>query len=259
MVTELSRFNLGVAFFKTLISRSYLINFLITGGFLWFARTVFFYSQLNLTSDRLLSDTMWFLCRFRHISYVESGSYRNLIDSFCQHFHGKHRNKNTEPKQNKTYSRETFRRWRDISMGHRQTRNRFISWTSKTFSSLREQTAFSWNSSRMSRLLSQANSFHPPIKFTAEISDKEITFLDTVVNKGERFQKDAILDKKTHCKPTETFQYTHYTSSHPPGVKEVLSKAKLLHFYEQIPRKKISRNLSLISKHAFSRVDTLKT
>ena len=42
MVTELSRSNLGVAFFKTLISRSYLINFLITGGFLWFARTVFF-------------------------------------------------------------------------------------------------------------------------------------------------------------------------------------------------------------------------
>ena len=49
MVTELSRYNLGVAFFKTLISRSYLINFLITGGFLWLERTVC-YSQLNLTS-----------------------------------------------------------------------------------------------------------------------------------------------------------------------------------------------------------------
>ena len=95
MVTELSRYNLGFAFLKTLISRSYLINFLITGGFLWPARTVC-YSQLNLTSDRFkLSDSMWFLCRFR---YVESGSYRNLIDSFCQHFHGKHRNKNTWPK-----------------------------------------------------------------------------------------------------------------------------------------------------------------
>ena len=58
MVTELSGYNVGVAFFKTLISRSYLINFLITGGFLWLARTVC-YSQLNLTSDRLLSDSMW--------------------------------------------------------------------------------------------------------------------------------------------------------------------------------------------------------
>ena len=52
MVTELSRYNLGVTFFKTLIARSYLINFLITGGFLWFACTVC-YSQLNLTSDHL--------------------------------------------------------------------------------------------------------------------------------------------------------------------------------------------------------------
>ena len=94
MVTELSRYNLGVAFFKTLISRSYLINFLITGGSVLVAWRTVSYAQLNLTSDRLLSDSMWFLCRFRHIRYVESGSYRNLIDSFCQHFHGKHRNKN---------------------------------------------------------------------------------------------------------------------------------------------------------------------
>ena len=50
MVTELSRYYLGVAFFKTLISRSYLINFLITGGFLWLARTVC-YSQLILAGQ----------------------------------------------------------------------------------------------------------------------------------------------------------------------------------------------------------------
>ena len=29
--------------------------------------------------------------------------------------------------------------------------------------------------------IEQANTFHPTIKFTAEISEKEITFLDTVV------------------------------------------------------------------------------
>ena len=76
--------------------------------------------------------------------------------------------------------------------------------------------------------LEQANSFHPTIKFTAEISDKEITFLDTVVYKGERFQKDAILDIKTHYKPTETFQYTHYTSCHPPGVKRGFIKGEAI-------------------------------
>ena len=32
IVTELSCYNLGVAFFRTLISRSDLINFLLTGG-----------------------------------------------------------------------------------------------------------------------------------------------------------------------------------------------------------------------------------
>ena len=57
MVTALSRYNLGITCFKTLMARSYLINFLRTGGFLWLARTVC-YSQLNLTSDRLLSDLM---------------------------------------------------------------------------------------------------------------------------------------------------------------------------------------------------------
>ena len=109
MVTELSRYNLGVAFFdfdREVISHQFSDNWWIL-----VSRAHCCYSQLNLTSDR-----MWFLCRFR---YVESGSYRNLIDSFCQHFHGKHRNKNTEPKQNKTYSMETFHRWRDISVGHR--------------------------------------------------------------------------------------------------------------------------------------------
>ena len=72
-VTELSRYSIGVAFFKTLISRS--------NEFLWLERTVC-YSQLNLTSDRLLSHQMWFLCRFRHIRYVESGSFRNLKEFF---------------------------------------------------------------------------------------------------------------------------------------------------------------------------------
>ena len=58
--------------------------------------------------------------------------------------------------------------------------------------------------------IEQANTFHPTIKFTAEISEKEITFLETVVYKGDRFLKVAILDIKTHYKLTKTFQYTEY-------------------------------------------------
>ena len=78
-----------------------------------------------------------------------------------------------------------------------------------------------WDGNRkdIDLFIEQANTFHPTIKFTAEISEKEITFLDTLVYKGERFLKEAILDVKTHFKPTETFQYTNYSSCHPPGVK----------------------------------------
>ena len=56
------------------------------------------------------------------------------------------------------------------------------------------------------QFIEQANKFHPTIKFTAEISENEITFLDTVVFERERFKTESILDNKTHYKPTETFQ-----------------------------------------------------
>ena len=38
----------------------------------------------------------------------------------------------------------------------------------------------------------------------------------------------SILDVKTHFKPTETFQYTEFTSCHPPGVKDGFIKGKAL-------------------------------
>ena len=37
--------------------------------------------------------------------------------------------------------------------------------------------------------------------FTAEISDKEINFLDTTVYKGVRFHNQGILDIRIHFKP----------------------------------------------------------
>ena len=71
-----------------------------------------------------------------------------------------------------------------------------------------------WNINKEERksFIELANSYHPTRKFTAEISDKEITFLDTCV-----YKKESILDVRTHFKPRETFQYTHFTSCHPPG------------------------------------------
>ena len=59
------------------------------------------------------------------------------------------------------------------------------------------------------------------MKLTAEISEKEITFLDTVVYKGGRFLKEAFLDVKTRYKLTETFQYT-------PGVRRGFIKGEAI-------------------------------
>ena len=54
--------------------------------------------------------------------------------------------------------------------------------------------------------MEKANNFHSTIKFTAEMSETEITFLDAKVYKGVRFDKESILDVQTHYKPKEVFK-----------------------------------------------------
>ena len=53
---------------------------------------------------------------------------------------------------------------------------------------------------KIEEFLRKANSFHPTLKFTAEISETEITFLDTKVYKGGTFHKKSILDMQIHYK-----------------------------------------------------------
>ena len=81
---------------------------------------------------------------------------------------------------------------------------------------------------RIGDFLLKENSLHPTIKFTAEISETETTFLDTKVYKGVRFNKESILDVRTHFKTTETFQYTNFYSCHPPGVTKGFIKGEAL-------------------------------
>ena len=95
------------------------------------------------------------------------------------------------------------------------------------------------NREEILQFIEQANSHHPTIKFTAEVSETEATFLDTTIHKGERFLKYSILDVRTHFKPTETFQYTHFTSSHPPGVKKGFIKGEALRLLRTNSSKKI--------------------
>ena len=82
-----------------------------------------------------------------------------------------------------------------------------------------------WDTNNKGRelFIEQANAYHPTIKFNTGVSQIETTFLDTTVYKGQRFEKERILDGRTHFKPTETFQYgqyTHFNSCHPAGVEK---------------------------------------
>ena len=52
--------------------------------------------------------------------------------------------------------------------------------------------------------------------------------MHTTVYKGERFEKESILDVRTHYKPTVTFQYTNYNSCHPEGVQKGFVKGEAL-------------------------------
>ena len=84
------------------------------------------------------------------------------------------------------------------------------------------------NQTSIEAFIEQANLHHPTITFTAETSDTETVFLDTVVYKGTRFKEKSILDAKTHFKQMKTFLHIHFTS---PGVtlqvlKKDLSKEK---------------------------------
>jgi len=90
-----------------------------------------------------------------------------------------------------------------------------------------------WDCKRneVDRFIEQDDTFHATIKFTDDVSENEITFLDTVVFKGERFIEKFILDIKTHNRPTETFQYTHFSSCHP-GVKRGFIKGEAYKLFE---------------------------
>ena len=84
------------------------------------------------------------------------------------------------------------------------------------------------NKEDIDQFIEHANSCHPTIKFTAEVSQTETTFLDTTVYKEERFKNERILDVRTHFKPTETFQYTHFKSCHPTGVAKGFVRGEAL-------------------------------
>ena len=91
-----------------------------------------------------------------------------------------------------------------------------------------------------------------------KISDKEINFLDTTVYKGERFHNQGILEICTHFKPTETFQYTHFSFCNPHRVRKGLIKCESLGLLRTNSSANPSMRTSTTSKNAFALEVTLK-
>ena len=73
----------------------------------------------------------------------------------------------------------------------------------------------SWRSMEIKRFFEIANSAHNLLKFTFEISETSLQFLDTMVHKGPIFQSESVLDISIYTKPTDNFQYLHRKSTHP--------------------------------------------
>ena len=101
----------------------------------------------------------------------------------------------------------------------------------------------------MEKFIEKANKHHPTIKFTADISCTDATFLDTTIYKGQRFYKGSVLNMKTHFKPTETFQLVLYIVS-PTGSEERLCKRLLRTNYSM---NTFEENITKFKKHLMER------
>lgn len=86
------------------------------------------------------------------------------------------------------------------------------------------------NTSQLQNFLQKLNSFHKTIKFTWEISNSSINFLDVTIFKGKKFNSCNKLDFRTYYKPTNTFQYLHHQSYHTKATKKavIIGEAKRL-------------------------------
>lgn len=68
------------------------------------------------------------------------------------------------------------------------------------------------------------NNFHPSLKFTWAISEKQLPFLDLLLKPVENHLTTTII----HYKETDTHSYLNYSSSHPMRYKDSIPYSQLL-------------------------------
>ena len=73
----------------------------------------------------------------------------------------------------------------------------------------------------------------------------------TTIHKGQRFKRVSSRYMRTHFNPPETFQYTFYTTCHPPGAKKGFIKGEgLLRFLRtNSSNKTFEENITTFKKH----------
>ena len=62
----------------------------------------------------------------------------------------------------------------------------------------------------LDKFINYLNNIHPQIKFTSEVSDTSVNFLDTTV----KIDTDNIIYTTLYEKPIDTHLYLHYESAH---------------------------------------------
>ncbi len=84
-------------------------------------------------------------------------------------------------------------------------------------------TIFQCDRNEVDSFISDLNNCHPTIKFTAEISDTSINFLDATITK-----EGTKLVTKAYSKPTDSHNYLLYSSCHPQHCKKGLPYSQFL-------------------------------
>ena len=67
------------------------------------------------------------------------------------------------------------------------------------------------------------STYHPSLKYTFEISESSLSFLDLCLTIS-----DARITTTIHYKPTDTHSYLDYSSSHPPHCKKAIPYSQFL-------------------------------
>ncbi|XP_072024937.1 uncharacterized protein [Amphiura filiformis] len=86
------------------------------------------------------------------------------------------------------------------------------------------------NCNELQNLKARMNNAHPTLKFTFEISDNLVTYLDLQIYKGNRFLEHGLLDHKINMKKTETHQWLCSESAHCPSFCTALALGETIRY-----------------------------